>query len=49
MAKTFFAPFCSRQSVKPPVEAPESLQTKPVGSTPKSRSAFSSFRPPRLT
>src|SRR5581483_6593750 len=36
-------------SVKPPVEAPMSAQTRPAGSTPNASSAGASFSPPRLT
>ena len=43
------APFCSMQSVKPPVEAPISPQTQPVRVMGNVAMAFSSFRPPRLT
>ena len=46
---TFTAPFCSIQSVKPPVEAPTSMQIFPSRRTPKRSMAFSSFSPPRLT
>ena len=49
MANTFLAPFCSIQSVKPPVEAPTSVQTFPSRQTSKLATAFSSFKPPRLT
>src|SRR5277367_4059475 len=48
-AKTWIAPFCSRQSVKPPVELPTSRQIFPEGERAKSVRAPSSFRPPRLT
>src|SRR3989339_508005 len=46
---TFLAPFCKRQSVNPPVEAPTSRQTLSVMLTSNSRKAFSSLSPPRLT
>ena len=46
---TFFAPFCSMQSVNPPVEAPMSMHTMPSKEMEKCVIAFSSFRPPRLT
>ncbi len=46
---TLAAPFCSIQSVKPPVEAPISIQTRPFKASPKLSTAFSSFSPPRLT
>ena len=39
----------SRQSVKPPVEAPTSRQDMPAGSTARSASAPASFSPPRET
>src|SRR5258708_5394071 len=48
MATTPAAPCLSRQSVKPPVDEPMSIQTKPAGSTPNSINAASSFSPPRL-
>ena len=42
------APRCSRTSVKPPVDAPTSRQTRPAGSTPNASSAPVSFwRPAR--
>ena len=43
------APFCSIQSVKPPVDAPTSMHTLSARPTPNRSMAFSSFRPPRLT
>ena len=43
------APRCSRTSVKPPVEAPTSRQTRPAGSIPNASSAAASLCPPRLT
>ena len=46
---TASAPRWSRQSVKPPVEAPTSRQRRPPGSTPKASSAFASLIPPRET
>src|ERR1700722_9056456 len=48
MAKTLRAPFCSRQSVNPPVELPTSMQTRSSGRSGKSSSAPSSFSPARL-
>ena len=35
--------------MKPPVEAPTSRQSRPLGSTPVAPSAFASFSPPRET
>ena len=49
MAYTRAAPRCSRQSVKPPVEAPTSAQTRPPTSSSKAVNAASSFSPPRET
>ena len=49
MLYTFSAPFCSMQSVKPPVDAPTSMQVFPSSVIGKSCMAFSSFKPPRLT
>ena len=46
---TFTAPFCSMQSVNPPVEAPTSMHTFPSSVTPKLFIAFSSLSPPLLT
>ncbi len=43
------APRCSRQSVKPPVPAPTSRQTRPAGSIAKWSSAAASLRPARET
>ena len=43
------APRCNRTSVKPPVEAPTSSATSPVGSMSKASSAAASLWPPRLT
>ncbi len=43
------APAWSRQSVKPPVEAPTSTQSRPTTSTSNASSAFCSFSPPRET
>ena len=48
-AYTFFAPFCNIQSVKPPLDAPISMQTLSLTLTSKHSIAFSSFKPPRLT
>src|SRR3954452_6744683 len=48
-AITCSAPACSRQSVKPPVEAPTSRQRRPAGSTPSASSALRSLIPPRET
>jgi hypothetical protein len=48
-ANTRLAPFCSRQSVKPPVEAPTSIHTRPLMVTGKCCRACTSFSPPRLT
>src|SRR4029077_16450316 len=42
------APFCSKQSVKPPVDDPISRQIWPAGSIVKSARAPSSLRPARL-
>ena len=46
---TCSAPACSRQSVKPPVEAPTSRQRRPAGSTSSASSALRSLIPPRET
>ena len=43
------APRCSRTSVKPPVDAPTSRQTRPVGSISNASSAAASLWPPRET
>ena len=43
------APRRSSTSVKPPVEAPTSRQTRPRGSMPNASSAAASFSPPRDT
>ena len=43
------APRCSRQSVKPPVDAPTSRQRRPRTSTANASSAAASFTPPRDT
>ena len=43
------APRRSRQSVKPPVDAPTSSATAPATSMPNASSAPASFSPPRLT
>ncbi len=48
-AWTRAAPRWSRASVKPPVDAPASRQTRPRGSTPNASSAPASFSPPRET
>ncbi len=48
-AATLVAPRWRRQSVKPPVEAPRSMQRLPCGSTPNVSSAPASFTPPRET
>src|SRR5213594_553325 len=48
-AYTRAAPRWSRQSVKPPVEAPTSRQTRPAAFIWKASSAWASFSPPRLT
>src|SRR5437899_5836624 len=48
-AYTRAAPRWSRQSVKPPVEAPTSRQTRPATFIWKASSAWASFSPPRLT
>ncbi len=48
-ATTASAPRCSRQSVKPPVEAPTSSARRPAGSTPKASRALASLIPPRET
>src|SRR5439155_1374592 len=48
-AYTRAAPRCSRQSVKPPVEAPTSRQTRPATFIWKASSAWTSFSPPRPT
>src|SRR5438034_304491 len=47
-ADTFSAPRRSKTSVKPPVDAPMSAQTRPVGSTPNRSSAGASLSAPRL-
>src|SRR5580704_12198314 len=44
---TLAAPRVRRTSVKPPVEAPMSRQTRPVGSSAKASSAAASLTPPR--
>src|SRR5437016_4772164 len=49
IAKTLAAPRWSRQSVKPPVEAPTSAQILPRTSTLNVSRACTSFSPPRLT
>ena len=41
------APRCSRTSVKPPVDAPTSRQTRPLGSISNASSAAASLWPPR--
>src|SRR5581483_9481841 len=46
-AITRAAPRFSRQSVKPPVEAPTSRQSRPATSTPSASRALASFSPPR--
>ena len=46
---TLTAPFCSIQSVNPPVEEPTSIHIFPLIVTSKFSIAFSSFSPPRLT
>ncbi len=46
-ATTWRAPRLSRTSVKPPVEAPTSRHTRPVGSRPKASRPAASFTPPR--
>ena len=48
-AITRSAPRCSRQSVKPPVDAPTSSALRPATSRPIRSRAFSSFVPPRET
>ena len=48
-AYTLSAPFCSIQSVNPPVDAPISRQIQPRGLMPNSSIAVSSFSPPRPT
>ena len=48
-AITRAAPCWSRQSVKPPVDAPTSRHPVPATSRPKASSAFASFSPPRET
>ena len=48
-AMTCAAPRCSRQSVKPPVEAPTSSAMRPSTGTSSASSAFASFTPPRET
>src|SRR5690606_17693238 len=49
IAYTFDAPCCSRQSVKPPADAPASKETFPVTSILKSANAPSNFKPPLKT
>ena len=49
MPTTSAAPFKSKHSVKPPVLCPTSIQRRPETETPLSRSAPSSFKPPRDT
>mmetsp|Transcript_33214 Transcript_33214/g.81623 ORF Transcript_33214/g.81623 Transcript_33214/m.81623 type:complete len:307 (+) Transcript_33214:570-1490(+) len=49
MPYTRAAPFCSMQSVNPPVESPESSATLPSTLMPNSCNAFSSLSPPRHT
>ena len=49
IANTFLAPFCNIQSVNPPVEDPTSVHTLSCKSTSKFATAFSNFKPPRLT
>ncbi len=49
MEYTRLAPFCSRQSVKPPVDAPTSAQISPSTEMWKSSRAAASFSPPRDT
>ena len=46
-AITFAAPRAKSTSVKPPVEAPTSRQTRPEGSSAKASSAAASLTPPR--
>src|SRR2546430_3127855 len=48
-AYTRSAPRCRSTSVKPPVDAPTSAQTRPATLTPNSSRAGASFSPPRLT
>ena len=48
-ACTRAAPCCSRQSVKPPVEVPTSMQIAPATVIPNCSKRASSFTPPRLT
>ena len=48
-AYTRVAPRWSRTSVNPPVDAPTSRQTRPVGSIPNASRAAASLWPPRLT
>ena len=48
-AYTRRAPRWRRTSVKPPVDAPTSRQTRPAGSMPNASSAAASLWPPRLT
>ena len=48
-AYTFAAPRWSRQSVKPPVEAPASRQRRPAGDRAKASRAEASLPPARLT
>src|SRR6266550_1826295 len=47
-ANTFSAPRRNKMSVKPPVDAPMSAQTRPVGSTANRPSAGASLSAPRL-
>ena len=49
IATTCAAPRWSRQSVKPPVDAPTSTARRPATSTPNASSAPASLRPPRET
>ena len=49
IATTCFAPCLSKQSVKPPLEAPISIASLPSQLTPKASIAASSLSPPRLT
>src|SRR3954462_9454027 len=46
---TWAAPAWSRQSVKPPVDAPTSRQRRPAGAIPSASSALRSLIPPRDT
>ena len=48
-AATWLAPCCRRQSVKPPVDAPTSMQSLPATSISKRFRAARSLSPPRLT